>query len=139
MNPWPIIGGVANIMCMKDEYRRPNFGKPGDVIVLTKPLGTQPAVNLKQAINKDFSSQISRDEIDNAYHLAVESMAHLNKNSASLMLKYNVHGATDITGFGLMGHAQNLAEAQYDPVDLKITGLPILDKMHLKFDGMHDF
>lgn len=30
MNPWPIIGGVANIMCMADEYRRPNFGKPGD-------------------------------------------------------------------------------------------------------------
>jgi selenide,water dikinase len=47
MNPWPIIGGVANIMCMADEYRLPNFGKPGDMIVLTKPLGTQPAVNLK--------------------------------------------------------------------------------------------
>ena len=40
MNPWPMIGGVANVMCLKDEYIRPNLGKPGDVIVLTKPLGT---------------------------------------------------------------------------------------------------
>jgi len=40
MNPWPMIGGVANVMVLKDEYVRPNFGQPGDVIILTKPLGT---------------------------------------------------------------------------------------------------
>lgn len=47
MNPWPMIGGVANVMCQQSEYSRPNLGKPGDVIVLTKPLGTQPAVNYR--------------------------------------------------------------------------------------------
>ena len=47
MNPWPMIGGVANVMCMDSEFIRPNHGKPGDVLVLTKPLGTQPAVNMK--------------------------------------------------------------------------------------------
>ena len=46
-----------------------------------------------------------------AYYMAMESMAHLNKNTATLMKKYGCHGATDITGFGLMGHAQNLAIA----------------------------
>lgn len=46
MNPWPIIGGVANVVCNEDEYIRPNYGEAGDVIVLTKPLGTQVAVNL---------------------------------------------------------------------------------------------
>ena len=40
MNPWPIIGGVANVICNKDEYIRPNNGKVGDILVLTKPLGT---------------------------------------------------------------------------------------------------
>ena len=40
INPWPIIGGVANVVCNESEYIRPNFGKAGDVIVLTKPLGT---------------------------------------------------------------------------------------------------
>jgi selenide,water dikinase len=46
MNPWPMIGGVANVMLLKDEYVRPNYGEPGDLILLTKPLGTQPAVNM---------------------------------------------------------------------------------------------
>ena len=46
MNPWPMIGGVANTMLLKDQYIRPNYGEPGDLILLTKPLGTQPAVNM---------------------------------------------------------------------------------------------
>lgn len=41
-----MIGGVANVMLLKDEYVKPNFGEVGDLILLTKPLGTQPAVNL---------------------------------------------------------------------------------------------
>jgi selenide,water dikinase len=45
-NPWPIIGGVANVVCRDDEYIMPNHGKAGDILVLTKPLGTQLAVNL---------------------------------------------------------------------------------------------
>lgn len=40
LNPWPIIGGVATVMCREDEYSMPNFGKEGDAVVLTKPLGT---------------------------------------------------------------------------------------------------
>ncbi len=40
MNQWPIIGGVANVVCHENEYIRPNGGKVGDVLVLTKPLGT---------------------------------------------------------------------------------------------------
>lgn len=38
-------------------------------------------------------------------------MATLNKYAASLMKKYDAHGSTDITGFGILGHAQNLVEA----------------------------
>lgn len=48
MNPWPIIGGVANVVCNENEYQLPNFGKAGDVLILTKPLGTQVAVNLHE-------------------------------------------------------------------------------------------
>lgn len=47
MNPWPMIGGVANVMVLKNEYVKPNYGEPGDLILLTKPLGTQQAVNMK--------------------------------------------------------------------------------------------
>ena len=118
MNQWPIIGGVANVMCNQDEYTRPNLGKPGDVIVLTKPLGTQVSVNLMEWLqekndNWEKSSKfVTEEEAKNAYYLSMESMAHLNKDTAKLMKKYDCHGATDITGFGLLGHAQNLVNVQ---------------------------
>ncbi len=59
----------------------------------------------------------------------MESMATLNNQSARLMRKYKAHGATDITGFGLLGHAQNLATAQLEEVDIIIHSLPVIDKM----------
>ena len=59
-------------------------------------------------------------------------MSLLNKNTAKLMMKYECHGGTDITGFGLLGHAQNLASVQMKhPVDFIIHSLPIIDKMDL--------
>jgi selenide,water dikinase len=41
----------------------------------------------------------------------MESMATLNKNTSGLLKRYKSHGATDVTGFGILGHAQNLAGA----------------------------
>jgi len=43
--------------------------------------------------------------------MAMESMATLNANAATLMCKYKSRGATDVTGFGILGHAENLAAA----------------------------
>eukprot|EP00478_Filoreta_tenera_P002541 GABV01002638.1.p1 GENE.GABV01002638.1~~GABV01002638.1.p1 ORF type:complete len:130 (+),score=22.74 GABV01002638.1:151-540(+) len=48
LNPWPIIGGVAQSTCKAPDFIEPNQSKPGDVLVLTKPLGTQVAVNYRQ-------------------------------------------------------------------------------------------
>ena len=48
LNPWPIIGGVATSVCSEDEFINPIHLEIGDVVVLTKPLGTQPAVNAHQ-------------------------------------------------------------------------------------------
>ena len=45
------------------------------------------------------------------------------------MHKYNAHGATDVTGFGLLGHAQNLAKNQKNDVSFVIHNLPIITKM----------
>ena len=108
MNPWPMIGGVANVMLLRNEYVRPNHGMPGDLLLLTKPLGTQAAVNMKQKFDKDptwHPSELTEEQIQDAYFMAVESMAHLNKNTAKLLKKYDSHGATDVTGFGILGHA----------------------------------
>ena len=48
LNPWPIIGGTACALCTEEQIIRPVAGRPGDVLVLTKPLGTQVAVNCQE-------------------------------------------------------------------------------------------
>jgi selenide,water dikinase len=49
--------------------------------------------------------------------------------AARLMHKYNAHGATDVTGFGLLGHAQTLAKHQKNEVSFVIHNLPVIAKM----------
>lgn len=74
-----------------------------------------------QGVNQGKSyNGISNEEIVNIYHLAQESMAVLNKNAAVLLHKHQAHGATDVTGFGILGHAKNLAAAQIWDVDIII-------------------
>ena len=69
----------------------------------------------------------------------MESMATLNKNSSTLLHKYKSNGATDITGFGIKGHTQNLASAQNAEIDLVIDTLPIIEGCERKITGIHDF
>jgi len=137
-NAWPIIGGVAISCCTVDEFIYPNQGEIGDIIVLTKPLGTQIAVNLNEWIQDKESELFSRvkdmitpGEVFTAYQTAIKSMIRLNRTAALLMHKYRAHGATDITGFGLIGHSTNLARNQKIPVDIEIHTLPIIKKMAL--------
>lgn len=60
-------------------------------------------------------------------------MAHLNKNAANLMHKYDAHAATDVTGFGILGHAKNLVQNQKADVSFVINKLPILANMTAVF------
>ena len=69
----------------------------------------------------------------------MESMGTLNATAASMMQKYESHGATDVTGFGLMGHAENLAAAQKGAVDIVFDAVPVITGMDKKVDGMPDF
>ena len=61
--------------------------------------------------------------------MAMESMATLNRKAALLMPKHRSHGATDVTGFGILGHAENLAAAQRQEVDLVFHSLPVFAGM----------
>jgi len=77
--------------------------KPGDALILTKPLGTGV---ISTAIK---NGKAEAEWID----AAVQSMTTLNKQAAELIVKkqYRVHAMTDITGFGLIGHAREMALA----------------------------
>ena len=56
-------------------------------------------------------------------------MSRLNRNAARLMHKYGAHAATDVTGFGVLGHANNLASNQKAEVSFILHTLPILANM----------
>jgi len=71
--------------------------------------------------------------------MAMESMGTLNRSAATLMLKYGSHGATDITGFGLLGHAKNLATAQHGEIDLVFEQLPVFAECEKIVEGMPNF
>lgn len=75
--------------------------QPGDWIVLTKPLGTGLI---------SFASQIGMAS-EEAERLIGQSMAALNKDAAELMLRFGAHAATDVTGFGLIGHLSEMASS----------------------------
>ena len=131
VNPWMIIGGVATSVCTKDEIIMPNQAVAGDKIVLTKPIGTQVAVNLHQWMTLETPAWniakelISPEAVVKGYDDATISMTTLNLAAARLMHKHKAHAATDITGFGLLGHSNNLAEFQTADVDFNIHTLPV--------------
>ena len=68
--------------------------RPGDRLILTKPLGTGIMA---------FAAQIGRAPAD-GLEAAARSMARLNRTAAELMVECDAHACTDVTGFGLMGH-----------------------------------
>ncbi len=90
--------------------------KPGDVLILTKPLGTGI---LATAIKAGLASAA-------AEAAAIELMATLNKQAAEVLLLYPVHGCTDITGFGLLGHALEMAQASRVTLTIETAEVPIM-------------
>jgi selenide,water dikinase len=89
--------------------------QPGDVLVITKPLGTGIL---------SFASQIGRLNASSMQQ-ASEAMATLNKDAAELMVEFQAHACTDITGFGLMGHLVEMARNSRVIVELDMSKLPI--------------
>lgn len=74
-----------------------------------------------------LAAGITASSVESAADAAIESMCRLNRSGAQLMHKYNAHAATDVTGFGLVGHASNLASFQRDQsLQFIIERLPIL-------------
>eukprot|EP00042_Codosiga_hollandica_P030807 m.181177 g.181177 ORF g.181177 m.181177 type:complete len:309 (+) comp53463_c0_seq1:183-1109(+) len=132
-NPWTIVGGVATSVCAASQFILPELAEVGDVLVLTKPIGTQVAVNAHQWIGTQTFDRIahlfSTEHIIRTYNMAMYSMAKLNRNGARLMHKYGAHGATDVTGFGILGHVANLAKNQKKEVSFRIDSFPVLRHM----------
>jgi len=94
--------------------------KPGDRLILTKPLGTGI---LSTALKGGLLSTE-----DPAYQRLLEAMLELNRAASEAMMEIGVHAATDITGFGLLGHALEMAEASQVTLSLHSSHIPLLPK-----------
>ena len=90
--------------------------RPGDVLILTKPIGTGIVA---------FAAQIDRAP-KAALDAAARSMTTLNKIAAELMLEFGAHGCTDITGFGLIGHLAEMAAGSRTDVEIVWDDIPLL-------------
>ena len=88
----------------------------GDALLLTKALGTGVLM-----------TAFKRDRLATEYYdAAVRSMSTLNAGAARAMLRHGVHAATDITGFGLAGHAVEMAEGSAVTLRIEESDLPLL-------------
>jgi len=99
-----------------DGVWRKSTARPGDALFLTKPLGTGLVLAAR-----DGSSG------DGALAAAVERMTELNDRAAEALRPFEPHAVTDVTGFGLFGHAHELAERSDVRVVLDPDALPALD------------
>lgn len=93
--------------------------KPGDVLVLTKPVGVGVI---------SFASQLGRASAKSV-ETAGKSMAELNKTACEVMLEIGVNAATDVTGFGLMGHLTEMVCQSGVGAQIFADRVPIFDEV----------
>ena len=89
----------------------------GDVIILTKPIGTG-------VISTGIKFEKTTPEIAAA---SVETMLTAGQHAAEVMREFGVKGATDVTGFALIGHAWEMAKASEVTIELHARAVPLLD------------
>ena len=107
---------VTGVIHPDKIYR--NVGvQEGDVLILTKPLGTGI---ITTALKKGKASQESIDE-------AVRSMTTLNATASRVMRNYAVHACSDVTGFGILGHGLGMASGSGVTLVIESAKLPLLD------------
>lgn len=99
-----------------DKLIRNDTARRGDILVLTKPIGSGLVLTAAKA-ESAFATELEA---------AVKTMKELNKAAAAAMREIPVHAATDVTGFGLLGHARELALASGVALELYFGHIPLL-------------
>lgn len=99
-----------------DRYWGNAGAQPGDVLIMTKPIGSGVLFNAN--LNKLVSDQAMAE--------CIRALIALNKTAAAVLADFEVHAATDVTGFGLGGHAFEMAEGSGVTLALQFDAIPIL-------------
>ncbi len=134
---WPVAGGHT-VTGAEPLYGQAVFGRgdperlltlagaqPGDRLVLTKPLGT--GIVTTAAMRHEPGAVESGGDLHLIYRAAADEMLRLNDQAAQAAGRYGARAATDITGFGLLGHLLKLCRASGVAAELNTQAVPILD------------
>ena len=115
-DPVPKYGLVVTGRVEKENLTLNSTAKAGDVLILTKPLGTGI---IATAIKKGKAPSSIIDE-------AVNIMTHLNNGAAKAMNAVGAHACTDITGYGLLGHLLEMCQASGVSAVLEFNDIPLI-------------
>jgi selenide,water dikinase len=124
-DPEPKYGLVTLGTCVIDRLTTKSKAKSGDVLILTKPLGigvTTTALKNEKADPDDIEQ-------------AATWMKKLNASAANLAAEFDVQAATDVTGFGLLGHGAEMAEASSVAFRLHLPSIPFLSNARRYAEG----
>jgi selenide,water dikinase len=117
-SPEPIYGLAVIGICKTEEIRRKSDAKPGDAVILTKPLG----VGI-------YSAAIKKGILPpDGYAEMMATTTQLNRVGAELANDPAVHCITDVTGFGLLGHALEVARSSKLTVVVRVGDLPLMSE-----------
>jgi selenide,water dikinase len=108
------VMGMVNL----DKLTPNSSAKPGDLLILTKPLGLGI---INTAVKADIASKSAAEK-------AISTMAYLNKAASEAASQVGVNACTDITGFGLLGHVCEMAQGSDTTIELWSDLLPIISE-----------
>ena len=97
---------------------------PGDELILTKPIGSGVL------FNANLKGKVSK----NAFDSCTRNVTTLNKQAAEIFLSYDVHAATDITGFGLAGHGLEMAQGSDSSLHINLDAVPVMDEAYKMYE-----
>ena len=110
----PIYGLAVTGFVHPAKIWRNSGAKPGDVLLLTKPLGVGILTTAAKA------AMVEQELLGKLY----KQMSTLNKYAHDVLKKYSVHACTDVTGFALLGHSLEMAQGSGVTVHIKTSSLP---------------
>lgn len=126
----PLYGLAVTGLAEESRITRNAGARAGDALVLTKPLGVGVTVSAGRAdslagegVGRFFRKRLLSDqELDDA----VRVMTSLNRPASEAMEGLDVHAATDVTGYGLLGHAHEMMDASGTTGEFDVSKIPLL-------------
>ena len=110
----PIYGLAVSGFVHPEKVLTNSSARPGDVLILTKPLGVGIITTGAKA------DMVEKEVLDRIY----AQMATLNKAARDIMVGFHVHSCTDVTGFALMGHSYEMAQGSGCTIHIQVDKVP---------------